>query len=381
MAFGLTPLGLFPRRLEDVKADLEDALKEALGQNIQLDATSVLGQIVGVMSERYADLWEELEAVYAQSYLAGAAGAALDDLLALGAITREPATFSEVVLTLTGTGGTVVPAGSIVADPVLDVEWTTLADATIGTDNPTARPSATGPVRGLAGTITEIRTPVANWTGVTNALDATEGRAVQSDASVRAAFRAAMRASGGNSVDGIAALLLRIDDVDEAVVIENALSFTDLDGRPPHSFEAVVRGGDDQEIADAIWAGKPAGIETYGSELDTVVDVNGDAQLVKWSRPTELDIYMIVEYAVEAGFPEDGEDQMLDAILDHGTAFKIGDDVIPFQFIQKIDVENMLDLTIKVGLAPNPATDDPLVVPLTAIADFDSTRISFVRTN
>lgn len=382
MAFGLTADGFLLMRLEDVRADLEDALRTELGQNIQLDATSVLGQIVGVMCERFADLWELQEQVYASAYLNGASGAALDDLLALAAIARLAATFSVVTLTLGGTNGTPIPAGSVVADPELNVQWTTLTDATIsgGTATTTAQASTTGAIQGLAGTITEIRSPITGWTSVANAADAVLGRDVQSDASARTTFKTMMRAAGGNSPDGLAALLLRLDGVTEAVIIENEHIYEDSDGRPPKSFESVVRGGDDQEIADTIWSGKPAGIETTGSETTAVLDTAGASHDVQWSRPSDTEIYMVVNYATETGFDEDGEAQILAAILDLASSFVVGQDVVPFKFIQHIEVENIAELSIFVGTSPGPVSDDPVVIAKNALAQFDSSRITFNRT-
>jgi len=138
--FGLNSDGFLPMRQPDVQADLEAAFRTAFGNNTRVDAQSVNGQIIGVMSERLADLWALLEQIYAAGFLDGATGAALDDLVAHAAITRKPATYSVATITLTGTSGT-VPAGSIFADAA-GTHWVTTADGSIGGTAPATEGAA-----------------------------------------------------------------------------------------------------------------------------------------------------------------------------------------------------------------------------------------------
>lgn len=377
---GLTDAGFVPARLDEIRSDLEDAFRVAFGNNVQVSATSVFGQIIAIMAERYADLWEQSELVYSSAYLNGATGAALDDLLAIVGGARPGPTFSIVTLTLGGTPATSVPAGSIFADAE-GIQWITDATAIIGgggTVDVEASPALEGPIVGLSGTITEIVTPVAGLTSVTNALDADVGRFAYSDAQARSLTQQLARSGGGSSLEGLRALLLRLDDVTEVAIAENTSDVPDVDGRPGHSFEAVVRGGDDQSIADLIWSAKPAGIETVGTEASVVVDAAGDNQDVNWSRPVEIDIYIEVTYSTGDGFPLDGEDLIEAAILEYGDSFTVGKDVIPFEFIQRIEVPGITDLFLAVGLSASPINDTPLVISRTQLAVFDSSRTTFI---
>ena len=49
---GLTSTGFTGKRLDDIKTEIEDVLKSAFGPAVNLRAESVLGQIVGIFSER-----------------------------------------------------------------------------------------------------------------------------------------------------------------------------------------------------------------------------------------------------------------------------------------------------------------------------------------
>lgn len=375
---GLLSTGFVPKRLDEIKTELEADFREALGQNVQLVPQSVFGQLVGIAAEREADVWEQAEEVYHAGTLGGAEEVALEDIGELAGVDRPAATFSEVTLTLGGDPTTVIPAGTISADPELDVEWTHLTEVVLdggGAGTVQARPSATGPVVGLAGTITEPRTPISGWDTVTNAADAEVGRDVFSNAAYRGLIRLAMRA-GGAGLDKITAKLLQnVDGVTEVAVIHNPTERTDSDGRPPHSVEVVVRGGADQDIVDQIFACVGGGIATTGNQSGTAVDIQGDNQDVDWSRPVEVDVYLEVDYTPTDGFPDDGAALIEAAILEYGSTFVLGQDVVAFQIAQRIETPGIESLTIRVGPNASPTNTVRLVVARTGLAVFDSARI------
>lgn len=385
MPFGLTLQGFNPARLEDVRQALIDAFKAAFGQNIRVDDRSFNGQLIGIFAEVFADLWEAGEDTYTAGFIGSSVGPSLDDLVALAGVPRLGATFSVVVMTLTGTPATPVPSGTIFRDPITALRWVTSADATIGgggTIIVNASPESTGPTIGLAGTITEIVTPVSGLTSVTNLLDATVGRAAETDAALRSRFILSFRVGGGSSVEAVRAVLLNLDNVTEAFVFENTNDVVDADGRPPHSIEAVVRGGDQQEIIDALWLAKSGGIESFGTNVaGSAVDSQGDAQAIGFTRPTSVSIHVEVEYEALDDPPEDLEDLAEVEILEFGSAFTTGQDVLPFRFVQNIETVGFKSMTFKVGLAASPPFDDPLTISPRQIADFDSSRIVFARTN
>jgi uncharacterized phage protein gp47/JayE len=130
--FGLTSNGLAIMRQSDIISAFQAQLQAALGQNINVLPQSILGQITNIVAEREALVWELLEAVYNSQYPATAEGTSLDNILALTGLKRLPATPSSAVLTLFGTAGTLIPAGSLVS--VLGTptsQFATIADATI----------------------------------------------------------------------------------------------------------------------------------------------------------------------------------------------------------------------------------------------------------
>ncbi|RYF49425.1 MAG: hypothetical protein EOO38_07950, partial [Cytophagaceae bacterium] len=126
--FGLTKSGFNPMRQADCISDLQQGFIGAFGQNVNLDDSSVFGQIVGIMGERHALLWEALQDTYNSQYPSGAEGVSVDNLLSLIGIQKLAASSSKTNpspitqgngivlngLVLYGTPGTTIPAGSIV---------------------------------------------------------------------------------------------------------------------------------------------------------------------------------------------------------------------------------------------------------------------------
>lgn len=383
---GLDSTGFTLARLDEIKASIEDDFRSEFGNNVRVDAETVNGQIIGIMSDRISSAWELIQKVYAYAYLDSAEGSALDDLVAFAGIARSAATYSTVTLTLLGVDGTIIPAGSRSKDS-LGTLWVHDSDVTIagGAGSTTAKPQTTGPIRALSGSITIVDTPVSGWTAtlpavpVNNVLDAVEGLAVESDAKLRQKYKLAFFLGLGSSADAIRAALLRITDVTEALVIANKSLETDADGRPGKSFEAVVRGGDDTTISGKIWLCGPAGIETFGNTSKTVVDGHGDAQTVNFSRPIEVPVYIKIDLEIQPGFPDDGEDLVRDEILAYVNAFFIGQSVFPFKIAQHIETDFIENASIYVGLSSSPSDPGNLTIGRNELARFDSGRIEINR--
>ena len=148
-----------------------------------------------------------------------------------------------------------------------------------------------------------------------------------------------------------------------ALGIEKDGDVADADGRPPHSFEAIVEGGLRAHIAEAIWLRKPAGIATTGNVSYTHRDSQGEDHVIEFSRP--VDVPMLVTVTVtalyaEEDLPEDAAALIRDAVVETGEALGIGVDVIGQRLVGDIfaAVPGLAGMTVTVdrvaggGLAP-----------------------------
>lgn len=378
---GLDSAGFTPKTLEEIKEDIETSLKASFGPQINLLATSVFGQLVGLLSNLNAEEWEVLEEVYNSQYPDTASGVALDNVCAITGVTRLPATKSTVLLTVDLDAATTLPAGRVVsvadspASRFVTTEEVTSGGA--GTYFVEAEAEVTGPVVGNTGTITVIETPVAGWNSVTNSADAEIGREIETDEDLRLRRESLLRVTGSATAEAIRSDILDIEDVQACFVFENTSSVTDGDGVPGKAFEAVVLGGDDSLIAEAIWASKPAGIESYGSVQVGITDSQGFGHTMEFSRPTDKAVHVIVDVLTDDEFPDDGDTQIKEKVAAYGDSLTIGDDVVVSQVYAHIfEVSGVVDVTsIKVGFSDPPTLSANLSIGSREIAVFDTSDV------
>jgi len=106
--FGLLLTGFVPKQTADIVADLDGALQTQFGNSINLSPQARFGQVVGILAERYQELWSLAQELYASLDPDMATGTALANLCALTGTTPLSATASTVTATCTGTPGTIL---------------------------------------------------------------------------------------------------------------------------------------------------------------------------------------------------------------------------------------------------------------------------------
>jgi hypothetical protein len=466
--YGLTTEGFLAKTLDIIRADISAALQQAFGPTIRTDDQSILGQIVGIVAERLALLWELLEVIYGMLDPDSATGAALEQLCLLTGTTRPPATYSAVNLVLTGDPTTVIPAGNkektlstaaefatdnnvtLVAVPAwiaahpyvagdrvtanghvyqcvtagtsdfgiapvaeppsfLDVAasphdrddipdgtvvWVYLGEGTAAGDT-TGSATSSGVIPAAAFDLTEIVNFITGWNSVVNLNDAVLGRDIATDAELRLLREQELATGGSTTVNALRAEILRVLDVVAVSIFENNTDFTDADGLPPHSVEAVVRGPDspsaafDQAIGDALLNGVAAGIKTASATGATTVSVTSfDDELtghtMTFSRPTDVLIYIDVALIKNPDeYPTDGDEQVKLAISNFWATQSTGRDAVSSVIsAQCFKIPGVLDVThCYVDDAPAPTTPTTVAISKRQLAKIDTSRIAVVSTN
>lgn len=124
--------------------------------------------------------------------------------------------------------------------------------------------------------------------------------------------------------------LRELEDVSYVSVYENMTDATDIRNLPPHSFMAIIRGGVDTNIGEIIWKNKPLGISSEGNTSVVVRDSQNLERTVKFSRATEVPIYVSVTVKkVGNTFPNDGAEQIRQAIVEFlNTGASFGQEII-----------------------------------------------------
>ena len=125
----------------------------------------------------------------------------------------------------------------------------------------------------------------------------------ETDAQLRNRRQFSVINQGVNTIESIYSTLQKLGA--EFTSIRQNVESTAQNGLPPHSFQVVVKGAEDDAIAQAIFDNKPAGIKAYGSITKTINDSKGYPHEVAFTRPTEVPINIDVKFKVRSGASND----------------------------------------------------------------------------
>lgn len=440
---GVTSSGFLAKTISEIREDFRAAFRSVYGAAVNVDSRARVGQFIDLLSDRLSEAWELAEAVSKSFDPATASGVLLDNLSALTGTTRAAAYASKVSVVFIGTAGTVLTAGrqvgvtgtsaifsssiggTIAAAPAWaattpyaqyaivqssgalwfapaagtsgsvapngagptfvdgTVTWRRLGSGTAFVTLP-CEATQTGPLQAFAGAITTIVTPVAGLAAVTNPLDAVPGRNVETDAELRVRRGQEIGGIGSSPLEALRAEVAAVAGVSNAIVFENATDAT-VGTIGPHGVEVLAEGGVDTEIADAILAGKAAGIATFGTTSLTRNTSNGDPVTVKFSRPTAVNVWVTVTLSkIASVYPLDGDTQVAAAIVAFGDTRALGQDVVSSAIAAAIfaAVPGVLDVSeVKIGTAPAPSSSATLVMSIRQRSDFDTSRCVVVSTD
>lgn len=392
MAFGVTATGFNIETEQEILDRISTTARSTISPSLDVSQNSVVGRLLAIFAQEIAQNQELAQSVY-NAFSDLAEGQALDNRAALTGTTRAAATYSTVTCTVNMDIGTSVTAGEIVAsvsgnpDALFDNDIAFTAPST-GNHSLVFTAQSTGPVQAPSGTLTVLEVSISGVNSITNPLDADPGEDQESDAALRIRRRSELTAQGTGTQEAIRADVLRVDDVEFCEVLTNRTPYM-ANSLPPHSFEVVVFGGADDDIAQAIWDGMPSGIEHYGADTGTATDDGGNSQTVEFTRPTEYRILVEVDLDVDADI-YGGDSAVAAAIADFTTGvlsieqpdgtfltgeLGVGSDVIRSKLYPAIyTVSGILDIT-DLRLAIHPASPTAANI---AMGDRDIVAVSGV---
>lgn len=414
----VTPAGLKRKTLQEIRLEIEQALKQAFGPSFETSVDSPNGLLINQLALALSSNWELAQEVFSSRDPAQATGMALDWAAALSNVTRKPALACQVrAMLYTDQAAATIPAGSSAMRPRGNLEFNldaavaidrtdcdelliiddgsqknteyvfhfTFGDVTLNNSTSqtnlerlaTLVSSAGGhselTPRGLrvyetegasvgitgslpddfdiwagaegdftaastgtqtceVGELTAIPDAVSGWVAVYNYTTGIPGTDIESDATLRVRRDAAVKTIKARGTDpAIAAHLVEdVPGVITAVVRSNRSINTDATGRPAKSFESLVVGGDDHAVAQCIHDNQPSGIQSYGNTEVTIVDGNGDEQVIAFSRPQAKYLWVKVTYSLYDEELTPTDDEIKAALLNWAeNEYSMGKDVIP----------------------------------------------------
>lgn len=320
----------------DTRDRLIEEVKQIYGQDIYLDQDSADYQFISIFARKIFDAYSLAMLVYNNRTPITAIGVGLDNNVAFANIQRKGATSSVASLTLTGTAGTTISGATAIDqnDYVWDIE-----DCVIGSDGTVqanATCQTTGSIQALPNTINRIGTPMFGWTSVTNQFAATAGNDVETDAELRGRYSYSIRTPSLTVFESIVASIQQVAEVTRVAGFENDTSATSTGteppdipaGLPPHSVTFTVEGGDDEEVAQAIYNKKTPGCYTNGTTEVQIMSESGNVDTIRFYRPTYVPIYASVSVRKLSGWNDELEDRIKQNIVDYIEGLNVTEDVL-----------------------------------------------------
>lgn len=289
----------------DIRDKLIATFREIYGEDLYLGNDSQDYQMISSFASMLSDTNSLLQIVWNNHSPKTAVGTALSSLVKLNGIARKASSYSTCVLTLTGTAGTVITGGSVKDESGYIWSLPETVTLTGATTEVTAECQTLGAVEATIGTINKINTPQAGWTAVTNTVAAVVGQPVEIDEELRGRQSISVAIPSQNMLESTVAAIKAIAEVKRSRVYDNDTNLTDANGIPGHSIAAVVEGGLDADIAEAIYMRKGPGGGTYGSTTYNHVNSVGVTTVIQYSRPTYTSIDASLDVKAGTGYTSD----------------------------------------------------------------------------
>lgn len=296
---------------ETAYTDLSTAYKEIYGQDINIDQDTTDGQFLALIAKLKRDFEENLVSVYNAFDPDTAEGVQIERLLKFCGIVRTSATKSTVDVNITTDRAVTLPVDYTLTDE-LNQNWIISSSQilTTGTTSVSFEAEDFGSISANANTITSQNTIVLGVVSVTNPLAAVEGVDETTDTQLKIERIRSVSLPSENTVDGLQAKLLTVENVIDAVVLENkTLAYDGALDLNAKTIWAIVEGGAIEDIGTVLSQDRGAGVDMKGnlSYTYTKQQPRNDGtfrqylDIVYFDRPTETPIYINLDITLKAG--------------------------------------------------------------------------------
>lgn len=310
-------------------SDIKARFVELFGDNLDLSPTTTQGRLIELFNRSETFTLQACAAVSNMLNLNKANGFVLDDLGALFLIERKPATKTSTTVVLTGVPNTIIPANTRIKSADGNI-FVNPASAVIGSDGSVSvryQAVETGAIPALPNTLKTILDGVNGLETANNPANAVIGQEQESDGDFRNRIKISLNTNAIAVLSAIKASVEQVsgvvgsycyDNYDSSAVIVDSLSV------PAHSLLVVVDGGDDQEIANAIYVKKTAGTGYVAKEnnagytvveKDVIDEAYGTTYKVRFVRPILTDVDIVVNVARKSYSGDNLEQAVKNAIM------------------------------------------------------------------
>lgn len=315
-ALEITPAGVIAPQAVDIRAGVLADENEAFGGELDIVTPSTpQAYLADNLTQNILDANAEVAFTLAMMDPATSQGRWQDAIGRIYFLSRNGATASVVGALCTGAPGVTLPAGALAEDNDGNI-WQSIGASVFGPGGTATVQFACqllGPIELGIGELTKIAQTSPGWDAITNLAPATVGSATETRTSFEIRRQESVAKNGRGTPPAIRSVVWEVDGVLDVFVYDNFTNSTINYGSTnypivAHSIYVGVVGGEDQDIANAIWTKKDAGCDMNGNTTVVVQDTEGyeypyPAYNITFNRPSPLPILFAVQLANNAALP------------------------------------------------------------------------------
>lgn len=366
------PTGVVPPSEQDVLAGVQADTDAAFGGGVNPALNTPQGQlattetaVIGQANAAFCWLANSMDPAFA-------AGRMQDAIGRIYFITRNPAQPTTVACTCTGAAA-IIPDGA----QAKDAAGNTYSCVTGGTLPPGGGSITlnfanlvSGPIPCPVGSLTIISQVIPGWDSITNPADGVLGSNTESRAEFEARRQQSVAKNSRGTIQAIQGAVLDVPGVLDAFSYQNDTS-TPVNYRGAtigaNSIYVAAVGGNDLDVATAIWSKKSPGCGYSGTTVIVVTDTDGysppyPTYNVAFVRPASVPIQFMVQIANSALVPSDAAVQVQNAIIsafaggDGGPRARIGSTIYAPRYVTPVAAlgswAQVISLLVMQGITP-----------------------------
>lgn len=348
--------------------------------NLNVEPSTPQGQIITAITELFTKAQTDI-VEFANVILNGGTGIWLDAYCkTYYGIIRKTASKGSVTALISGTIGTIIPAGFIAKSG--DYEFETISEYIIesgGSCYAELFAKDNGDFSIDAGTLTTIITQVTGVERITNPYESVSGSDTETDNELRLRASNSLTYRATSIFDGMLAQILQLSGVSKIAGYENNTKNTVAYKNiilEPNSIAVVVKGGDLQAIGKVILENKTVGADVMGDiDINVYEEISKQTSIMRIYRPTQVALKAELQVAINNLTTQDYADQLKNQIISIIDAYNINDEIIPFQVASSLLLMNVKLVDFKMGLVSATATYNPIQLNFTDEATISPVNI------
>lgn len=383
--------GIITQNLTEILDERENALKQVMGEDFVIDKTTPIGNME--LADANSELAiHELIAWLIPNMLDAntATGYFLDCICEKNRIYRKQPEYTTLNLQINGTPNTSFMSESItISDSITGLYYVLNEDCTINDNgNILAQFKCRdyGEFYPYSTSTFEILTPMIGLDSVIineeNA-NIVLGRETETDDELRRRRMNSVQQTSTNTIDSIKANIYSLSGVKNVTYFENDTESTDSNGVPMKSFEFIINGGDEEDIADTIFTHKPAGTRAFGTTNVVKEDSEGNTYQIGYTKAEVINIGIDIELKTKSIQGENWKNTVSQALKDKfDSTQEIGDDVRDYNYYAVLtqfnDISDIYSIKFYNTLNPSTKIESKFTIGKKQIASLNINNITII---